>query len=80
MMRSAKPPAIPAKAEGDVHPQSGASMTPKIRTVIPAADNERPRQSIGGVLGSRELGTDTATRTATPAATMAMKAKMLPHQ
>ena len=69
-----------AKEAGDLHPQSGASMTPKISTVIPAADSRRPRQSIGGVLGSREGGTDTATRAAIPAATMAMKAKMLPHQ
>ena len=80
MVRSAKPPTMVPKEAEEFHPQLGASMTPKIRTVIPAADSVRPRQSIGGVLGSREAGTETATSAAIPAATTAMKAKMLPHQ
>ena len=45
-----------------------------------ADDTAKPRQSTGGVRGSREAGTARATSSATTAAAAAMKAKMLPHQ
>jgi hypothetical protein len=45
-----------------------------------AADTAKPRQSTGGVRGSREVGTARATSSAMTAAAVAMKAKMLPHQ
>ena len=69
-----------ATAAAEPQPQSGASMTPKMRVAMAALDSARPDQSIRGVRGSREVGTATATRTATATATRAMKAKMLPHQ
>ena len=76
----ATPPLIAASAAGEVQPQSGASITPKIRSAIPAADSARPRTSRRGVAGSRDVGTDQATRTAMTAATPASRQKMLPHQ
>ena len=47
---------------------------------IPAPDRTRPRQSTGGVAGSREVGTAATTPTATTAASRAISTKMLPHQ
>ena len=40
-LRSAKPPRMVPKEAEDLHPQFGASMTPKISTVIPAADSSQ---------------------------------------
>ena len=78
--RSATPDPMLATAAAEAQPQSGASITPKISTAIPTVDRARPPQSIGGVLGSREVGIAMATRAAIAPATMAMNTKMLPHQ
>src|SRR5215510_1454007 len=60
-------------------PQLGAWMTPNTSRPIATADSARPRQSTGGVRGSREVGTAQAITAATTAATGAMNTKMLPH-
>src|SRR5437773_1934380 len=48
--------------------------------LIPAADRASPRQSTGGVRGSREVGTHQAVIAATTAVTGTKNRKMLPHQ
>src|SRR5215467_14340157 len=72
---AARVPVVAAEAQ----PQPGAWMTPKMIRHIPAADSTRPRQSTGGVRGSREVGTRHATRAATPPAAGTKNKKMLHH-
>src|SRR6266571_2716884 len=47
---------------------------------IPAVERIRPRQSMGGVDGSLEVGTALPTKAATTAATGTMNRNTLPHQ
>ena len=77
---TATPPTMTAAVEAEPQPQRGASITPNTSRPIPAPDRTSPRQSTGGVAGSREVGTAAATPRATPAASSAIAAKMLPHQ
>src|SRR5215472_16690967 len=65
-------------AEAQLHP--GAWMMPYTIRLIPADDRVKPRQSTGGVRGSRESGTRQATSSPTTAAMGTMNKKMLPHQ
>src|SRR5215510_16372636 len=73
---AASTPMVAAEAQ----PHSGASMMPYTIRLIPAVDRAKPRQSTGGVRGSREVGTRQATSSATTAAMGTMNKKMLPHQ
>ena len=69
-----------ATEAAEPHPQSGAWITPKMSTAIPAVDRAKPRQSIGRRTRIPRGRHRTATRAAIAPATMAMKTKMLPHQ
>src|SRR5262249_27785406 len=70
---AASTPMVAAEAQ----PHSGASMMPYTIRLIPAVDRAKPRQSTGGVPGSREGGTRQATSSATTAALGAMNKKVL---
>src|SRR5262249_38628096 len=66
---SASPMVTVAAVSLDPQPQLGASMIEKTRVPIAALDSTRPAQSIGGVEGSFDVGTTSATPIATNAAT-----------
>src|SRR5258708_32434628 len=76
--RSATPAAIVDTAAADPHPQSGAWMTPRMRTAMAADDTANPGQSTGGVRRSREVGTARGPRGPTTAGAAAMKVEMPP--
>ena len=80
MVSSPAPPAMVTSATGDCHPQPGASITPNTSTAMPAIDSANPRQSSGGVFGSRDVRTERATRAAITPATRAINTNTLPHQ
>src|SRR6516162_11549581 len=78
--KTAAPAASAPMVAGEAQPQLGAWMIPYTIRLIPAVDRAKPRQSTGGVQGSREVGTRQATSSPTTAATGIMNKKMLPHQ
>src|SRR5215831_15238795 len=78
--RTAAPAARTLRVAADAQPHPGAWMIPYTIRLIPAADSTRPRQSTGGVRGSREVGTRQATSSSTMAATGTKNRKTAPHQ
>src|SRR5262249_24042610 len=74
------PAARTLRVAGEAQPHPGAWMIPYTIRPIPAADSTRPRQSSGGVRGSREGGTRQATSSPTTPAMGTMNTKILPPQ
>ena len=78
--RITTPVAMSPSVRPEPHPQFGAWMMLRISVAMPALDKISPRQSMGGALGSRDVGTAHAIIAATKAATGTMNKKTLPHQ
>ena len=78
--RMPRPRAIVPSVRAELHPQPGAWMMLRTSVPSPALERKRPRQSMGGAVGSLDEGTAQATSPATTAATGTMKRKTLPHQ
>jgi hypothetical protein len=67
----------PAIVRAEPQPWAGASMIVKINSAMPALDSARPGRSARGAVGSREVGTVSATSPAVSTATGASAKKML---
>src|SRR5262245_61418671 len=73
--RMTRPAARVVRVAAEAQPQLGAWMMPYTIRLIATTDRAKPRQSTGGVRGSREVGTRQATSAATTAAIGTMNRK-----
>ena len=77
---TASPIAAAPRVFPETQPHVGAWMMLSTIRPIPTVESNTPLQSIGGVEGSREVGTANPTSIATTAATGTMNRNTLPHQ